>query len=104
MKRFILYAELYPEKVEEYADLHRNAWPEICKIISECNIRDYSISLRENIVFTSYKYIGEDYEADMKKMETYPIMHEWWSHTQPCFIRRADGGFYEDLDEVFYLE
>lgn len=104
MQRFIMYSELKPEKVEEYAELHRNAWPEICKIISECNIKDYSISLMGNKVFTTYKYVGEDYDADTKKMESYPIMHEWWSHTRPCFVNHDIGKYYDDLDEVFYLE
>ena len=104
MKRFILYSNLKPEKVEEYKDLHRNAWPEIVKIISECNIKNYSISVRGDEVFTTYEYVGEDYDADMAKMEEYEIMHEWWSHTKPCFLHHDTGEYYEDLEEVFYLK
>ena len=103
MKKFILYSELKPEKVEEYADLHRNAWPEICKIIQESNMHDYSISIIGNKVFTMYTYTGDDYDADMKKMEEYPIMLEWWSHTRPCFSGHSEGKYYDDMEEVFFL-
>lgn len=104
MKRFILYSDLKPEKTEEYAELHRNAWPEIKKIISESNIHNYSISMLGTKLFTYYEYTGNDYEADTKKMEEYPIMQKWWSFTRPCFLHHDEGKYYDELDEVFYLE
>lgn len=104
MKRFVLHSYLKPEKVEEYAELHRNAWPEIVKIIDECHIHHYSISLKGNEVFTYYEYTGDDYDADMKIMESYPIMQHWWSFTRPCFMDHDQGHYYDDLDEVFYKE
>ncbi len=60
--------------MEEYARLHAEPWPEIMEIIDSCNMHHYSISLRGNEVFTYYEYTGDDYEADMARMETYPIM------------------------------
>lgn len=104
MKRFCLYSKLLPEKVEYYADLHRKCWPEIKEIITKCNIHHYSISLRGNEVFTYYEYTGSDYDKDMAYMETFPIMQEWWTHTRPCFEGHESGHYYDDLDEVFYLE
>lgn len=104
MKRFILYSDLKPEKVDDYVTIHRNAWPEILEIISASNIHNYSISVRGTQVFTYYEYTGEDYDADMAKMEEYPIMQKWWSFTKPCFLHHDEGKYYEDLDEVFYLK
>lgn len=104
MKRFTLHSYLKPEKVEEYANLHLNAWPEVVKAIDECNIHHYSISLRGNEVFTYYEYTGDDYEADMKKMEEYPEVQRWWTFTRPCFMDHDKGHYYDDLWEVFYKE
>ncbi|MBQ3100775.1 MAG: L-rhamnose mutarotase [Clostridia bacterium] len=104
MKRFCLYAQLKPEKIEEYARLHAEPWPEIMEIIDSCHMHHYSISLRGSEVFTYYEYTGDDYEADMARMETYPIMQEWWSHTRPCFLHHDKGHYYDDLTEVFYKE
>jgi len=103
MKRFILYSKLKKEKIEEYVYLHRHPWREILDIISDCNIKNYSISIRGDELYTYYEYVGEDYDADMKKMESYDIMWEWWSHTRPCFLHHDEGKYYDDLEEIFYL-
>jgi L-rhamnose mutarotase len=61
IKRFILYSEIKPEKVEEYVTLHKNAWPEVMAIISEANMHNYSISIRGTQLFTYYEYTGNDF-------------------------------------------
>ncbi|WP_368855740.1 L-rhamnose mutarotase, partial [Escherichia coli] len=35
------------DKVAEYKRLHAAVWPEILALISSCNIRNYTIFLRE---------------------------------------------------------
>ena len=104
MRRFIMYSDLKPEKVEEYVYLHRHPWKEILDWISECNITNYSISIRGTQLFTYYEYVGSDYEADMEKMAEGPRMEEWWSHTRPCFLHHDEGKYYDDLEEIFYLK
>ena len=42
---------LKPEKVEEYKELHAHAWPGVLKTIEDCNLRNYSIFIREDLVF-----------------------------------------------------
>lgn len=103
MKRFIMYSDLKPEKVQDYAELHRNAWPELLEIISASNITNYSISLRGTQVFTYYEYVGDNYEEDMKKLDSSPIMQKWWTFSKPCFLHHDTEEYYEDLEEVFYL-
>lgn len=46
MKRFILHSYLKPEKVEEYVKLHAEPWPELVQLMTECNLHNYSISIR----------------------------------------------------------
>ena len=107
MKRFCLYAQLKPEKVEEYAQLHRNAWPEIVKIIESCHLHHYSISLRGTEVFTYYEYTGEDYEADMAKMAADPTTQKWWDIVKPLMeplADRAEGEFWSDMGEIYHLD
>ena len=104
MKRFIMYSKLKPEKIDEYVKLHRNPWPEILEIISECNIQNYSISIRGDELYTYYEYVGTDLKADNEKMASYDIMQEWWSHTKPCFLYHDQGKYYDDLEEIFYLK
>ena len=104
MKRFILYAEVIPEKREEYITLHKNAWSEIYDIIAECNFHNYSISIRGNSLYTYYEYTGVDYDADKAKMDNHPVMKKWHTYTKPCFVRDAEGKAYQDMEEIFYSE
>ena len=45
-------------------------WPEILDLISDCNITNYSIFLKEpeNLLFGYWEYTGSDFDADMAKM------------------------------------
>ena len=98
---------LKPEKKDEYKQLHANAWPGILKQITACNIRNYSIFLREpeNILFGIYEYHGTDIEADMKLMADDPETQKWWALTDPCqsaFDSAAPGEWWVPLEEVFH--
>lgn len=102
MKRFIMYSDLKPEKVQDYIDLHANPWPELLELIGKCNIHNYSISIRGTQLFTYYEYTGEDYEADMVLMDNSPVMQKWWTFSKPCFVGHERNEYYEELQEVFY--
>ena len=95
------------EKIEEYERLHANPWPEVLKTIHDCNMRNYSIFRHEDLVFACFEYIGENYEADMAKMELCPYTQQWWSHTKPCFVTysiRPDSEFYANMKQIFYFD
>src|SRR4051794_38630123 len=65
MQRMGQVLGLKPEKVKEYVRLHADVWPEILEMISACNIKNYSIYLKEpeNLLFAYYEYHGTDYAA-----------------------------------------
>ncbi len=47
MKRFGWVIGAKEEKLDEYKKLHANVWPEVLKMLSECNFTNYSIYLRK---------------------------------------------------------
>jgi L-rhamnose mutarotase len=62
-------------------------------------------------LFANFKYVGEDYEADMKKMASNEKVREWWQvtdHMQESPVAGAKGSahgpWWEVLEEVFRLE
>jgi len=59
--------KIKPEKLEEYKKLHANIWPEVAKMIAECNITNYSIYHKDGYLFSYFEYIGKNYKSDMKK-------------------------------------
>jgi L-rhamnose mutarotase len=65
---------LRPEKVDEYKRLHAAAWPRVLATISACNIRNFSIFLREPeiLLFAYWEYHGVDFAADAAKIAADP--------------------------------
>lgn len=107
MKRLGWVIGIKPEKIAEYRALHANAWPEILAKISACNIKNYTIFLRqpENLLFASYEYHGHDFDADMKQMADDPKTREWWALTDPCqtaLASAAPGDWWSPMEEVFH--
>jgi len=89
MKRYASTIALHPEKETRYLELHSAVWPEVYAMISECNIQNFSIFIREmpdskKYLFMYYEYHGADYEADMKKMSDDPVTQKWWDECMPC--------------------
>lgn len=107
MKRYGSVIGIKPEKLAEYKVLHANAWPEVLKMITQCNIQNYSIYFKDNMLFSYFEYVGNDYEADMALMAADPITQEWWSVCKPCqqpLETRSEGEWWSDMEEVFHLD
>jgi L-rhamnose mutarotase len=107
MKRMGLCNRLRPEKAAEYRALHVAAWPGVLATITACNIRNFSIFLREpeNFLFAYWEYHGDDFAADARKMAVDPVTREWWALTDPCqepFETRKEGDWWADMSEIFH--
>jgi L-rhamnose mutarotase len=107
MQRMAFMIRLNPEKMTEYKALHADAWPGILRQISESNIRNYSIFLREpeNLLVGIYEYHGSDYDADMARMGEDPETRRWWTLTDPCqtpLDSAGPGEWWAPMEEVFH--
>lgn len=109
MQRMGMVIGLEAEKVAEYKKLHADVWPGVLAKITECNIRNYSIFLKEpeNLLFGYWEYHGTDFEADAALMAADPETQRWWDVCMPCqkpFDTRKDGEWWAMMDEVFHLD
>lgn len=107
MKRYGQVLKVRAEKEDYYKELHANPWPGILKTIRECNIRNYSIYLRDGYLYSYYEYMGEDYEADMAKMAADPETQRWWAECMPCqqpVETAQEGELWVEMEEVFHLD
>lgn len=107
MQRIGMVIGVRPETIEEYKRLHAAVWPEVLARISACNIRNYSIFLKEpeNLLFSFFEYHGTDYAADMAKMAADPKTQEWWAVCMPCqapLDTRKEGEWWANMEEVFF--
>ena len=109
MERMAQIIKLKPEIIPEYKRIHAAVWPEILKAISDSNIRNYTIFLKEpeNILFAYWEYHGTDFKADMEKIKKAPRMQEWWNITDPMQIpydTRKAGDWWAVLENVFHTD
>jgi L-rhamnose mutarotase len=96
-----------PEKLEEYKYLHAAVWPGVARMISRCNIRNYSIYYRDGLLFSYFEYTGEDYAADMARMAADPEIQRWWDICKPCQLPlpgRGEGEWWASMEEVFHQD
>lgn len=107
MKRYGSLIKVRPEKMEEYKRLHDAVWPGVLKMITLCNIRNYSIYFKDGFLFSYFEYIGEDYDSDMTKMAADPETQRWWDVCKPCqqpLETCHEGDWWADMEEFFHLD
>ena len=109
MQRMGMVIGLEAEKVEEYKKLHADVWPGVLKMITACNIHNYSIFLKEpeNLLFGYWEYHGTDFAADAAKMAADPETQRWWDVCMPCqkpFDNREPDEWWSMMEEVFHLD
>ena len=109
MKRMGMVIGIAPERIAEYRRLHAAVWPTVLARIAVCNIRNYTIFLREpeNLLFAAWDYHGTDIAADLAAMAEDPETRRWWALTDPCqqpLASRAPGEHWAALEEVFHVD
>ncbi|RJE22418.1 DUF718 domain protein [Aspergillus sclerotialis] len=112
-RRIAQLVHLKPSAVQAYKECHANVWPEVLQQIEECNIKDYSIYFdNDRTLFSTFKYVGNDFDGDMKRMRENPKVREWWALTDsmqespiPRAVGSAEGpGWWKVLEEVFHKD
>ena len=81
IQRFGAAIGLRPEMEARYRDLHQSVWPSILERLKASNIRNYSIFIAEiegqKFLFSYLKYVGGDYENDIKAIADDPQTRLW---------------------------
>jgi L-rhamnose mutarotase len=107
MKRFGMTIKLTPGTEEMYKQYHAAVWPEVQAKILECNIKNYSIYLKDGLLFSYFEYHGADLKADWNKMAAHAKTQEWWSvmkTMQEPLPTRKEGEWWAQMEEVFHLD
>jgi L-rhamnose mutarotase len=106
MKRYGQIIGIDPKSFERYKEYHAEVWPDVLKMIAECNMRNYSIFHKDGLLFAYFEYIGEDFEADMAKMAADPATQKWWEIMEPMqqpVENRKEGEWWANMEEVFHF-
>jgi L-rhamnose mutarotase len=95
------------ESYEKYVKYHAQVWPGVLKTIHDCNIRNYSIYFKDDMLFAHFEYVGNNFTADMAKMAADPTTQKWWAIMKPLqqpIPSRAEGEWWANMQEVFHLD
>jgi L-rhamnose mutarotase len=96
-----------PDSIDQYKAYHAAVWPEVLEMIRKCNIRNYSIFLKDDRLFSYFEYHGTDFAADMARMAADPKTQEWWKIMGPMqspLDSRAEGEWWAAMEEVFHVD
>jgi len=106
MKRYGSLIGLRTEFEKWYIILHRNVFPGVLEQITRSNISNYSIFLREGMLFSYYEYVGTDFDADMAEMAADTLTRDWWELCTPMQKRletAREGEWWTTIEEVFHM-
>jgi L-rhamnose mutarotase len=96
---------LRPEYEERYIILHRHTFPGVLDRIRKCNIRNYSIYLKDGMLFSHFEYTGADFPADMSAMGD-EVTREWWKLTEPMqepLEGRKPGEWWTSMERFLFF-
>ena len=105
--RFGSLIKLKREYEERYIILHKHTFPGVLDRIRRSNIRNYSIFLRDGLLFSYFEYIGNEYEKDMERVGQDSVTQDWWKLTDPMqepLETRKEGEWWASMEEIFYWE
>ena len=106
-KRVAKIIKVRDEKTEEYVELHRKVWPSVLETLKKSNIRNYSIFLKDGLLFSYFEYQGSNYDLDMQKIAKDSATRNWWKLTDPCQISFESENTkdpWSKMIEVFHME
>jgi L-rhamnose mutarotase len=107
MKRYGQILKLRAEHRDDYVRHHAAVWPDVLAQIQRSNIRNYSIYLRDGILFAYFEYIGADFDADMRAMATDPATRRWWALMEPMqekWTTASSNEWWSTMSEVFHVD
>lgn len=108
VQRYAMVIGVRPEMLEGYKQLHAHPWQGVLDAIRQGNIRNYPIyltTLADKVyIFGYFEYVGKDFDADMKKIDSDPVTLAWIKFTdQACQLpleTRAEGEWWANMQEV----
>jgi L-rhamnose mutarotase len=98
---------LRPEHEVEYRRLHANVWSSVLATLRRVGVRNYSIFLRDGLLFSYLEYTGDDWAAAAAEIAADAETQRWWQLTDPMqepLKTAAEGEWWAPAEEVFHLD
>ncbi len=107
MQRYASVIRIPQSQREQFERHHANVWPEVLKVLHDCNIRNFSMYRYGELLFEYLEYVGNDFEGDMAIASKNPKTIEWRNLIAPLLhpvseaIRNEQ---WHEIPEVFHVD
>ena len=107
VKRVGMVIKIKPECIEEYKAVHADSNYGVRDLLIEANMRNFSIFLHQLddgnwYEFGYYEYTGDDFEADMAKLNKHPRNIEWLKVCDPMQIPLEGFDSWAEMEQIYY--
>jgi L-rhamnose mutarotase len=106
VNRYCFCLQVQPDKLDEYAERHRDVWPEMQAALRDSGWHNYSLFLRPDGLLIGYVE-AEDLDAAQQAMAATEVNTRWQAEMTGFFAgidgRPPDESF-QLLPEIFHLK
>lgn len=104
MKRIATITKVKPGMLEAYKKIHDEIWDDVVEASHSCGTRNFTIYAIGDYLFSYSEYIGDDYEADMKRKAELPAIKRWKEATGAmlCPVNEKEASIM--LKEIFHCD
>jgi L-rhamnose mutarotase len=107
VKRVGMVIKIKPEFIEEYKLIHSDSNYGVRDLLIEANMRNFSIFLHQLedgnwYEFGYYEYTGDDFEADMAKLDKHPRNIEWLKVCDLMQIPLEGNDSWAEMEQIYY--
>ena len=107
IKRVGMVIKIKPEYIEEYKAIHSSSNAGVRDLLTKANMHNFSIFLHQLddgnwYEFGYYEYTGEDFKADMEKLDKHPRNIEWLKVCDPMQVPLDGYEGWAEMEQVYY--
>lgn len=104
-RRYCMYAQVDPERIDDYKRRHAAVWPEMLQALKDSGWHNYSLFLRPDGLLIAYVE-SDDLAAAQAAMAATEVNARWQAEMSDFFVgidSTPDVGF-QPIEEVFNLD
>jgi L-rhamnose mutarotase len=97
---FVLHVR--PDRIDDYVEAHRHAWPDMLAALKDAGIRNYTIFREGSTVFGYFE--ADDLAAAAAYLESQEVNTRWQDTMADLLEDRVPDGGPPPLEEIFRLD
>ncbi|MBE6739801.1 MAG: L-rhamnose mutarotase [Ruminococcaceae bacterium] len=102
MKRIGTLTKVKDGMMDAYKKIHDEIWDDVVEASHSCGTRNFTIFSIGDYLFSYCEYVGEDYEADMKRKAELEAIKKWKEATGAMLTPVDDEQAAIILKEIFH--